>query len=57
MNKFKILGEICLKCIILVTNFQKSPPPVPFFSRFWWFKVAWFGQIVFFQTSYDKIKL
>jgi len=23
----------------------------------WWHEVAWFGQIVFFQTDYDKIGL
>jgi len=41
-----------LKCIILVKNFQKSPsaggiPSLASLSlRFWWPKVAWFGQIV-----------
>jgi len=25
--------------------------------RFWWPKVAWFGQIVVFQTDYDEIEL
>jgi len=50
-----------LKCIILVTNFQKSPSdggsPPSTTLRFWWSEVARFGQIVFFQTDYDKIKL
>jgi len=33
---------MCLKCIILVTNFQKSPsaggfpPPAPIYLQFWW---------------------
>jgi len=41
-------------------NFQKSPSdgrsphPAPFNLRF---EVAWFAQIVFFHTVYDKIKL
>jgi len=46
MNKFQIfcwiLVEICLKCINLVTNVQKSS------FWFWWPEVAWFGQIAFF---------
>jgi len=39
---------------ILVINFQKSPSNggsphlAPSFPRFWWSKVAWFGQIVVF---------
>jgi len=37
---------------MLVTNFQKSPS----FLRFRWSEVAWFGQIVFFQTNYDEVK-
>jgi len=47
------------KCFILVTIFQKfggSPPPAPLSLRFWWPKVAWFGQIVVFQTDYGEIK-
>jgi len=51
-----ILAEMCLqyKCFILVTNFQKlpsaggSPPPAPLNLQFWWPKIAWFYQIVFF---------
>jgi len=34
-----------------------SPPPAPFNLRYWTAKVAWYGQIEFFQTNYDKIKL
>jgi len=34
-----------------------SPPLAPLNLRFGWHKVAWFGQIVLFQTDYDKIKL
>jgi len=34
-----------------------SPPPESSFLQFWWSKVAWFGQIVVFQTNYDKIEL
>jgi len=36
-----ILAEMCLKCIILVTNFQKLPsaggfsPPAPHNLQFW----------------------
>jgi len=46
-----------------VTNFQislsagGSPPPAPYNLRFWCPKVAWFYQIVFFQTEYDEIEL
>jgi len=36
---------------------RDSPPPAPLNLRFWWPKVAWFAQIVVFQTDYDKIKL
>jgi len=46
-----ILAEICLKCIVLVTNFQKSPsaggspPPVPLNLPYCllvtWSKVIW----------------
>jgi len=25
--------------------------------QFWWLEVVWFGQIVVFQTDYDKIEL
>jgi len=25
--------------------------------RFWWFEVMWFGQIVIFETDYEKIEL
>jgi len=31
--------------------------PSPFNLRFWWLEVAWFAQIVVFQTDYDEIKL
>jgi len=46
---------MCLKCIILITNFQKSPsaggssPPAPLNLRFWRREVVWFGQIVLFK--------
>jgi len=49
-----ILAEICLKCIIWETNFQKSPsdgePPAPLNLRFWWPEVTWCGQILFFSS-------
>jgi len=51
------------KCIILVTKFKKSfsvggfPPPALLNLRFWWPEVAWFGQIVVFQSDYDENKL
>jgi len=65
---FKFLGwilvEICLKCIILVTNFQKSPsaggssPPAPLNLRFdmMWPEVTWCGQVLFFKADYNKIE-
>jgi len=40
-----------LKCIVLVTNFQKSPS-----AGVRSLEVARFGQIVFYQTDYDKFK-
>jgi len=54
-----------LKCVILVTNLQKSPSvggalrfnQAPFKLRFWWPKVVWFAQIVVFQSDYDEIDL
>jgi len=33
-----------------------SPPPAPLNLQFWWPKVAWFTQIVDFQTDYDEIE-
>jgi len=33
-----ILAEMCLKYIILITNFQKSPRPLNL--QFWWAKVT-----------------
>jgi len=50
------------KCIILVTNFQKSssagyfPPQVPLNLQFGELKLR-ICQSMFFQTDYDKIKL
>jgi len=58
-----VLAETCLKCTILVTNFQKSPsaegsPPLaPLNLQYWWPEVPWFGQIVVFQADYDEIEL
>jgi len=58
-----ILAEIYLKCIILVTNFQKSPsaggssPSAPAKTSTlatWSFVI---GQIMVFQADYDKIEL
>jgi len=52
-----------LKSIISVTNFLKSPsaggfsPPAPLNLRFWWPKVTWYGQILFFQADYDEIEI
>jgi len=61
MIKFQIFGwilaEICLKCIVLVIEFQKSPSAGGSPPSMYWFEVAWFGQIVFFQIDYDKIEL
>jgi len=43
------------KCTILVANFQKSPsaggsaPPTLLNLQYWWPKVPWFGQNIFFQ--------
>jgi len=64
---FKILGwnlaEIYLNCIILVTNFQKSPSSgsslslAPLNLQFCWPEVTWGGQILFFQADYDEIEL
>jgi len=34
-----------------------GPPPAPLNLRYWWPEVAWFGQIVVFQTDYDEIEL
>jgi len=53
----------CLKCSILVTNFQKLPsaggfpPPAPLNLQYWWPEVPWFGQIVVFEVDYDEIEL
>jgi len=54
----------CLKCTILATNLQKSPiagcfpPPAPLNLQYWWPKVPWFGQIVFFvfEGDYNEIE-
>jgi len=67
MNKFQIFklnfsGNVT-KMHYFRTNFQKSlsaggsPPQRQLYLRFGWSEVAWFGQIVFFQTDYDEIKL
>jgi len=56
-----ILAEICLKCIILVTNFQKlpsaggsSPPAAPLNLQHWWPEITWFGKIVCFKLIMRK---
>jgi len=55
-----ILAEICLKCIILVTNFQKSPSAggwptsAPLNLQYWCPKVKWFDQIGFFKLIVTK---
>jgi len=52
---------MCLKCVILITNFETSlsvkdlRPLRPFNLQFWWLEVAWFTQIVFFQTIMTKL--
>jgi len=61
---FRFLGwisaEICLKCIILVTNFQNSPSaggsplPAPLNLHYWWPEVMWFEQIVVFKLIETK---
>jgi len=54
---------MCLKCIILVTKFQKSPSavgsplPAPLNPQFWWAEVTQFDQIVVFQADYGEIEL
>jgi len=56
-------AETCLKCTILVTNFQKSPsaggfpPQAPLNLQYWWSEVPWFDQILVFEADYDKIEL
>jgi len=43
-----------IKCIVLVTNFQKSPsaggssPQATFNLQYWWPEVTWFGHIMEF---------
>jgi len=56
-----ISAEICLKCIILVTIFKNSPSALrlqrPLTFDFGDLKLHEFGQIVFFETDCDEIKL
>jgi len=33
------------------------PPPAPLNLLYWWPEVPWFGQMVVFESDYDKIKL
>jgi len=53
---------MCLKCIILVPNFQKLPragslcPQRPLIFNFGELKLRNFVQIVILQADYDKIE-
>jgi len=33
------------------------PLPAPLNLQYWWPEVPWFGQMLVFETDYDKIKL